>query len=503
MFQHQTHSFSIFPAFVCTSTDNRCSNDTKKTLRVKLNKLEKVCYRNKRVAVSAIVLLGEINTGKKKITTKGCLLCIQSFFMEFNQSGNYVVEETEGKKRYQLNLKRSRSSTFPDHERDGNQLNNKWPPNLSRPHGRHSYIPVQQQQHETSFTDPQFEAGNSLYNYNPTPISRIQTNHMNPMHNQSLPLYSYQNSTNWNSRHQLPSNLVNQVHTNFSNINYNNNQQIHQDPLQENLLGKSFKFPKTERQNSFNVHQSTSFTTTGDRPGQLSGTFHEEPKKTERRKWTAEEDYLLRNAVNRLGEKNWKQIAQLVPGRNHVQVLQRWKKVLKPGLVKGHWSPEEDQKLREAVQRGFKNWGEVSHSVEGRTAKQCRERWCCNLDPNINRGKWTPEEDEKLMNLVKRLGNKWSSISSQLEGRPENIVKARVKSLNRKISKQWTRAEDEIIISKKTVKHSDGSIEFTSFVAWARIAELLPGRTINAVKKRWKYLKAEIEQEQNRVRQES
>ena len=32
--------------------------------------------------------------------------------------------------------------------------------------------------------------------------------------------------------------------------------------------------------------------------------------------------------------KNWKAIAEHVPGRNHTQCLQRWRKTLQPGLVK-------------------------------------------------------------------------------------------------------------------------------------------------------------------------
>ena len=36
------------------------------------------------------------------------------------------------------------------------------------------------------------------------------------------------------------------------------------------------------------------------------------------------------------GERNWKAIADQVEGRNHTQCLQRWTKVLKPGLIKVH-----------------------------------------------------------------------------------------------------------------------------------------------------------------------
>ena len=94
------------------------------------------------------------------------------------------------------------------------------------------------------------------------------------------------------------------------------------------------------------------------------------------RRWTKQEDESLRRAVAIHGEKHWKDIARSVETRNHVQCLQRWKKVLRPGLKKGHWGPEEDELLRRLVEMNGKDkWGEVASQISGRTAKQCRERW--------------------------------------------------------------------------------------------------------------------------------
>ena len=61
--------------------------------------------------------------------------------------------------------------------------------------------------------------------------------------------------------------------------------------------------------------------------------------------WSAEEDKLLLKAVEEYGPKNWKSIAMRVPDRNHVQCLQRYKKVLKPGLKRGGWTSQEDALL--------------------------------------------------------------------------------------------------------------------------------------------------------------
>lgn len=125
--------------------------------------------------------------------------------------------------------------------------------------------------------------------------------------------------------------------------------------------------------------------------------------------------------MNEFGEKQWKDIAQRIPGRSHVQCLQRWKKVLKPGLKKGHWTEEEDMLLRSWKDR-CSNWAEVAEKIPGRTAKQCRERWCNHVDPLIRKGfsfieclsysNWTEEEDKLIISLQKEWGNRWSSIAN-------------------------------------------------------------------------------------------
>lgn len=146
------------------------------------------------------------------------------------------------------------------------------------------------------------------------------------------------------------------------------------------------------------------------------------------RRWTKDEDDALRTAVENHREKNWKAIAAQVPGRNHTQCLQRWTKVLAPGLVKGHWSPHEDELLRRLVATEQKNWGDVASKIPGRTSKQCRERWHNHLDPQIVRGAYTPEEDRLILEAQARLGNRWSVIAAMLPGRTEDAVKIRWKS---------------------------------------------------------------------------
>ena len=315
------------------------------------------------------------------------------------------------------------------------------------------------------------------------------------------------------------------------------------------------------------------------------------------RKWDRWEDDELILAVRRYNCKNWKSIAQHVPGRNHVQCSQRWNKVLKPGLRKGQWDKEEDellvrvyyeelarQKHRKQIflkikeendkreiaaeearrkeknaerllqlkeqqeQRGYVNvnttttttmiptnadatisttrstpndvdkisgtgstdlklqgkrdalvsnittngavelnnmkanggnttnlpavnltgniidWARVASEIQGRSTKQCRERWNNHLDPKIKRGNWSYEEDDFLLKEQARLGNKWSKIASMLEGRTENAVKIRWKSLTR--VPKYTKSANEVTFDhtqgkKRQQKQSSSSLKFT------------------------------------------
>lgn len=73
--------------------------------------------------------------------------------------------------------------------------------------------------------------------------------------------------------------------------------------------------------------------------------------------------------------KNWKKISECVADRTDVQCLHRWQKVLNPDLVKGPWTKEEDEMIIELVKKyGAKKWSIVASNLKGRIGKQCRER---------------------------------------------------------------------------------------------------------------------------------
>lgn len=147
--------------------------------------------------------------------------------------------------------------------------------------------------------------------------------------------------------------------------------------------------------------------------------------------WKTEEDKLLRQAVERLGAKNWKKICEHVPGRTASQCSQRWRRV-QPCKLRQAWSLKEDKQVLELVERFGHNWGIISSFIEGRTGKQIRERWLNKLDPAIDRSRFTKREDKLILKLFLAMGAKWKEISKELQGRSENMVKNRFYSAIRK-----------------------------------------------------------------------
>ena len=66
--------------------------------------------------------------------------------------------------------------------------------------------------------------------------------------------------------------------------------------------------------------------------------------------------------------------------------------------------------------------------------KQCRERWYNHLDPNINKGAWTREEDEAIIDTHEKLGSKWAQIARVVgNGRTDNAIKNRWNSTLRRV----------------------------------------------------------------------
>jgi len=97
----------------------------------------------------------------------------------------------------------------------------------------------------------------------------------------------------------------------------------------------------------------------------------------------------------------------------------------KLGVKRGPWTAEEDRKLISFIlSNGHCCWRAVP-KLAGllRCGKSCRLRWTNYLRPDLKRGLLTDAEEQVVIDLHAKLGNRWSKIAAKLPGRTDNEIK--------------------------------------------------------------------------------
>lgn len=100
----------------------------------------------------------------------------------------------------------------------------------------------------------------------------------------------------------------------------------------------------------------------------------------ERRSWTAKEDQLLREAVNK-GSSS-------LSGSTRSSANKRTLPIEDPN------NPNPSK------------WHAIAKHVPNRTNKDCRKRWFAKMASDVVKGGWSPEEDERLVKGIERYGTR-------------------------------------------------------------------------------------------------
>ncbi|GMJ06148.1 myb domain protein 42 [Hibiscus trionum] len=97
----------------------------------------------------------------------------------------------------------------------------------------------------------------------------------------------------------------------------------------------------------------------------------------------------------------------------------------KLGVKKGPWTAEEDKKLINFILTNGQCCWRAVPKLAGlrRCGKSCRLRWTNYLRPDLKRGLLSEDEQQLVIDLHARLGNRWSKIAARLPGRTDNEIK--------------------------------------------------------------------------------
>jgi myb proto-oncogene protein len=210
--------------------------------------------------------------------------------------------------------------------------------------------------------------------------------------------------------------------------------------------------------------------------------FVEEDPRINKSDWTTEETKKLLEVAQKHSCRNWIQICKdLGTYRTPMQCFQRYQRSHNASIIKQEFSLDEDERLLELVPKYGFNWEQIAMHMPGRTASQCNHRYNNSAIQSIRSGRWSIEEDVRLI-LAKKAFDKWTYIADYVPGRTGMKCRERFANVldplsHRSKNRHWTEDEDKRLFHFVR-EYGAGN--------WSKIAELMGDRTDNQCYRRWK-----------------
>lgn len=132
---------------------------------------------------------------------------------------------------------------------------------------------------------------------------------------------------------------------------------------------------------------------------------------------------------------------------------------------KNKFGAEEDLQLKELVRKyGENNWTQIAQNMPNRNARQCKERWCNYLSPNICKSPWTQDEDNLLLEKYKEIGARWVQIAKFFPQRTDISIKNRYLVLSRRIKKKNPKTKNPNSIINQNSQSPINGVSSTNLV---------------------------------------
>ena len=123
-----------------------------------------------------------------------------------------------------------------------------------------------------------------------------------------------------------------------------------------------------------------------------------------------------------------------------------------------HWSKEEDDLLGALLEKYGQNWALIANYFPYKPTARVVKRWMLKHNPQVKRSRWTPEEDQLILELFNQHGGNWELMSREFSGRLPDSIKNRFygtikKRLN---SEQLEKIKIRSVISRRRKKPEAG-----------------------------------------------